>query len=305
MLCFHTPSLRDRIAADPILRAAAFPGADYNFSNLYFWGPCYGDVCITDTFVTQLVPDGDSLFYLYPACLHDPRDALLAIFDDCRARGKHLRFFGLTAHTCAELETYFPGKFDFFPDRDYSDYLYEIEPLCKLKGKKLQAKRNFCNRFEKEHPDWHTEPITAESIPLCRRLCDLWDTQHSENETVLLERRAISLCFEAYDALSEDGLLLFDGDTPVAFSIGSRSLPDLFDIHFEKALPDVSGAYAMICREFSRHIAAKYPQIQYLNREDDLGDLNLRQAKLSYHPILILEKFIADDREEASCDFVN
>ena len=49
----------------------------------------------------------------------------------------------------------------------------------------------------------------------------------------------------------------------------------------------------MINREFSRMIQKKYPEIQFLNREDDMGIAGLRQAKLSYHPAMILETYTA------------
>lgn len=304
MLSFRCPSPADRAAAEPILRAAAYPGADYNFLTLCLWGPSYGGVCITDTFVTQLIEGADSLFYLYPACLRETKSAVDAIIDDCRRRGGHLCFFGMTEENCRELESLFPGKFTFSPDRDYSDYLYEVGTLCTLQGRKLQAKRNFCNRFEKEHPNWRTEPITASNLSLCRRLCSLWDAQHEAAGTVLLERNALALCFDSFESLGADGLLLMDGDTPLAFSIGSRSTQTVFDVHFEKALPEIPGAYTMILREFARCIAQKYPDILYLNREDDMGEPNLRRAKLSCQPALLLEKFTADFREETPCDFV-
>ena len=94
-----------------------------------------------------------------------------------------------------------------------------------------------------------------------------------------------------------DGLLMSDGERIIAFSIGSRMSRAYYDVGFEKAFPDVNGAYAMINREFSRMIAEKYPEVRFLNREDDMGSEGLRRAKESYQPTVLLEKYTADWKE--------
>ena len=83
----------------------------------------------------------------------------------------------------------------------------------------------------------------------------------------------------------------------VAFTMGDRLSSDTYDVHFEKAYGELQGAYAMINREFSRMIAEKYPEVQFLNREDDMGSEGLRRAKESYQPTVLLEKYVADWKE--------
>ena len=73
-------------------------------------------------------------------------------------------------------------------------------------------------------------------------------------------------------------------------TIGSRLSPDTFDIHFEKALDTADGAYVAINNGFARYLREKYPDIAYLNREDDMGIEGLRKAKLSYCPHHMIEK---------------
>ena len=94
-----------------------------------------------------------------------------------------------------------------------------------------------------------------------------------------------------------EGLALRGGGKLLAFTMGKSLGGDTYDVFFEKAYADVQGAYPMINREFARWVRERHPEIVYMNREDDMGEENLRKSKLSYHPDLLLEKYIAELKE--------
>lgn len=82
------------------------------------------------------------------------------------------------------------------------------------------------------------------------------------------------------------GVLRIDGKV-VAFTIGEPICEDTYVVHIEKAYADVQGAYTMINQQFVEHECMNY---KYVNREDDTGAEGLRKAKLSYRPVLMVEK---------------
>ena len=294
MIDFHDITIRDKAWIAPILYQANKPGADYTFTSMFFWTNYYGQVGRFENFLTQFLRWEGKDIYLFPVGQGDLRKAVEVVLDDCLRRDGVLRFRGVTGDVKAFLEEEFPEQFVFTPYRDAYDYIYTVEELTELRGKKLQSKRNHCNRFEAEHPEWRTELMTAENIQECREMVKIWYENHPENYEIQSEKRAIARAFEQFETIGMDGLLLYDGEKLLAFSMGARMNECYYDVCFEKAYADVQGAYTMINREFSRMVAKKYPELKYLNREDDMGEPGLRKAKESYQPTLLLEKYTAD-----------
>ena len=303
MISFHKAEAADRVWAHEILKNCEYPGAEYAFSCMYLWSDYFGELGRVGDHLTQHVSWRGREVYLYPAGAGDIKGAIEAIRADAAERGGPLRLRSLTKDKKEELEALYPGKFEFTACRNSYDYIYTVEELSELHGKKLQSKRNHCNRFEDEFPDWFTAPITDDNLPQCHEMLRVWYETHEpavnaqELDQLQLEKTALQRAFDHFDELEMDGLLLSDGERIIAFSMGSRLNRDYYDVGFEKAFPDVNGAYAMINREFSRMIAEKYPEVQFLNREDDMGSEGLRRAKESYQPTVLLEKYVADWKE--------
>lgn len=291
MIEFQRLQLEKRAEYEAILFSCPPRGCEYSFANLYLWGRqeaafCHGCVAFFSHFYGKSV-------YPYPIGNGDRRAVIEEILQDARQRGIPCRLTGLTAEDRQELESWFPGKFYLHSSRDSFDYVYAIDDLADLKGRKYQKKRNHTNRFRAEHPDYIVQPLTVENLPLARNLVNDWYRIRQETDPegdYLLESIAINRCFRDYEALGMEGLLLLDGGEALAVTIGSRMGEDTFDIHFEKAREDVEGAYSVINQEFARYLRLQYPEIAYLNREDDMGLDGLRKAKESYLPHHMVEK---------------
>ena len=129
---------------------------------------------------------------------------------------------------------------------------------------------------------------------------DWYETRQASDpdSDLQLEQAAFRRAIEKWDELSLEGAVLMEDGKILAMSAGSMLNQDTFDVHFEKALDDVDGAYPAINQAFSAHLLGKYPHLRWLNREDDLGLPGLRKAKLSYYPDHLVVKFWANLLEE-------
>ncbi len=280
---------------DTVLKMDNRPGCEYNFMNIYGWGTVYGQqIARVDDFFVARIENPRGTRYLYPAGSGDVKPVLDMIAQDAQDRGHHLEIVALNRVQKDELEQLYPNQFEFVENRDNFDYLYDIEKMCTLAGKKLHGKRNHINRFLENHPEWTYEAITSENLAECMELNHQWNVSHEEeDESHSPEVQALTLIAKDFEALGMvGGLIRVDGNV-VAFTIGDLLGNDLFNVHFEKAYGDMQGAYPMINREFARYIQEHYPQVKFLNREEDMGIEGLRRAKESYYPERLVEKFTA------------
>lgn len=300
MLDFQTVTLSDRGRLDAILHDLPDPGCECTFANLYLWGP--QKAAVEDGFVYILTKHAGADSYFLPAGQGDLRAAVKRLAQDAKKRGIPLSMYAVTDRTRALLEAAFPDTFCFYEVRSGFDYIYDIDRLAELKGKKLQAKRNHIHRFENACPEARVLTVDAGLLPRCREMVEKWYQKHAEQfcgDSFSAEKRALARLFANWDALGFEGLAVEAGGELIALTMGNRIREDVFDVNFEKAFTDVPGAYAFINRTFAAYLRDKYPDLKYLNREDDMGVEGLRKAKLSYYPDQLLKKYAAVAAPEA------
>lgn len=294
MIDFQPLSLPRKAELDRYLMNCGERGCEYSFANLFLWGR--QKAAVLDGHLIFFSQFNRRSVYPFPIGSGDLRKVLDAVIEDARQRGIPCRLSSLLKADCDTLEALYPGRFRFHCDRDAFDYVYNIDDLADLKGRKFQRKRNHLHKFESQHPDCTVRPLDEGTLPAVREMIAQWyeaRLQEDPHGDFHMERAAIRKALHNWDALGMEGLVLFDGGAVLAVTLGCRLSQDSFDVNFEKARTDVDGAYAAINQEFARYLRDKYPAIRYLNREDDLGLEGLRQAKLSYCPDHMVEKYWA------------
>ena len=163
--------------------------------------------------------------------------------------------------------------------------------MAELSGNRYHKKKNRINYFVARH-DFKVEVFTQLHLPGCRKLLDEWSRvrQEVQNASVAEESAAAAEALQLAGELGLQGVVVLVGGEVKAFALGEELNRDTSVCHFEKADLFMEGLYQLVDREFCRLL---FTGCTFINREQDLGEPNLREAKLSYHPVQLVKKFRA------------
>lgn len=291
-ILFKKPELEDREVVLRHLAERKLRGCERTFANIYLWARFYNVAWaeIDGTAVFRMGQEG-RYSYTYPIGKGDRKAVVELLLEDSREKGYPFQMHALSEAEMEELEQYFPGKFQVEWPRDVADYVYETEKLINLSGKKYHSKKNHINQFKAANEDWAYEKITDDNVEECFQMALHWRTDNGcEDNPEKNSEMCVALnSLRLHKELGLVGGLLRVSGQVVAFTLGEPVCDDTFVVHIEKAYADVRGAYPMINQQFLEHEVSGY---KYVNREDDTGDEGLRQAKLSYKPVFMVEKGI-------------
>ena len=269
MLNFKKVELSDGEKAIPFFEALPYRLYDHSFICHYIWQETYPAYYAWQDgvlYVQYRMPDGEVLYQMPLGAGDHLAEAVEEIRLDAEERGVPFLMISVNTEMKEELEAAMPGKLVFAEDPDRADYMYEVEALRELRGKKLHGKRNFVNRFKTTYEGEYTvSPVTAADM----------------DEILEFERRWIEAsAMEEFDTLHMVGVALRLKGEMIAFALGSPLTKDTILEDIEKAL-DIPGAYQMINNAFMSICGEGYT---YVNREEDMGIEGLRKAKQSYVP---------------------
>jgi hypothetical protein len=199
----------------------------------------------------------------------------------------------LAALLRARLDPGNSGRITREESRGQWEYLYNREDLVLLRGNRFHKKKNHVNAFFGQYGEDYRclnvrdnpgalDEVLALQEEWCRwRDCAQSPALQAENDVIF---RVVGN-WRRFDNLR--GGALYVENEMVAFAIGEPLDENTLVVHFEKGQADYRGVYQAINNAFARHAGEGFSLV---NREQDMDEEGLRQAKETYHPAGFLKK---------------
>ena len=285
---FKKTEITDRDIIQKYIKPEKAFGAHLNFTNMFIWQEGYNiEYCIEDGFFIEKSSfKSREPYFIFPEGEGDPVSVLKKIWDYSHSLGFKCNFTQLSKAQADFLDRSFKGRYKFEESRSSAEYVYEVEKMIALPGKKLHAKRNFLNGFKASY-DFEYKEITKDNLQEVKEFClSLVENKEGRGDEAL----SIHKLFDNFEALSVSGAAIYTGGRVIAATVGEMLSPDTAVIHLEKADTAYRGSFVAISSMFLENTFADVP---FVNREEDMGIEGLRTAKMSYHPCRMVEKITA------------
>jgi hypothetical protein len=254
--------------------------SEYTFANLYLFRKRYQYRCSKsgEAFVISGEREGKR-FFMTPGGVPE-KDVLENLFETHaywkgipdsieNIQGESLRAWGITL----------------VEDRDNFDYLYLRTDLADLPGKKYHKKRNLVNVFLGAY-SWEAYRLTQDRVPDALIVLDRWRKDKGEDGDYIAAQEALDLSSD----LGMEGKIYYIQGKPAGWCLGETLAQGrMFALHFEKGIDEYKGIYQFMNQNFAGSLGENITRI---NREQDLGDEGLRQAKMTYRPSGFVRKYL-------------
>lgn len=263
--------------------------SEFTFANLYLFRHSY-DYKVAEFPGGGLVisgsKEGKKFFYL-PCCVASSK-----IFDELMLSHDYMKNLSESQAVQHRIELEARG-YIVQEDRDNFDYLYLRKDLAELTGREYHKKRNLVNGFISSY-ECEQKPLKKENVGDALAVLDEW----RRAKGVEGDYRAAREGLELFEELGMRGAVYYIEGQPVGWCLGEPlAKGTMFAVHFEKACDRFKGIYQFINQAFAQSLPAYF---KLVNREQDLGNEGLRQAKMTYRPSGFVRKYriIHPDRLE-------
>ncbi|HWQ79175.1 MAG TPA: phosphatidylglycerol lysyltransferase domain-containing protein [Anaerovoracaceae bacterium] len=298
-------TIEKRPVLEEYLQSFEYGTSGMSFTSLYMWRninnfswQIIGDyLCVSGLSHLELEKEEPFLFPPFTKTgTYDPKSLNWTIKEAKKifeSKGYVFSIRLMPTHMIDIIEAACPGEFQFFDDRPNYDYVYRTQDLIDLKGREFHSKKNHLNYFLNHYKYEYvvlTSAMAEQAMQFIREFNERKQLPDHEMQLLKMEERAMSDVLHNLEAVGYlTAAIVIDGKIE-ALCIGGKINKNTIDVHVEKANIAYRGLYQLINNEFCKHVAAN---IEYINREEDMGIPGLRKAKLSYKPVKLVEHHIA------------
>ena len=291
---FRKAELSARDAVEDYLRLYPLRASEYTFTNLYAFRLAYDFEfsVLHENLIIRRAAEPESFF-----CPVGNKKMHATITEMLAFPGGYPAAFCIE-RVPEEFVREYLGKSDVLiaeEDRDNFDYVYDVQELIELRGRRFHEKKNNVNKFRAAHA-YEYQTLTPERIEECLAFEHYWCEIKECGKIPGLERErcAILEMLNNFESLHITGGVIRTGGKIAALTLGEKIPGDTMVIHVEKAHPHIPGLYQVINQEFLMHEA---DDCAFVNREQDLGIAGLRKSKMSYNPTGFVKKYIVREKK--------
>jgi hypothetical protein len=209
----------------------------------------------------------------------------------CKLLSKESRLYCVGESHKEKIKKAMSGEYHFVNMRGYNEYVYLRENLANLEGGAYSKKRNHINKFMRNYGDLYEYcNISCKDREEIKRVMDIWceNKDCGPDDPATHEKNAILELLSGKTGIEFKGGAIRINGTIEAFALGGRTSDDMATVYFEKADTKYDGIYAMINKLY---VENEWPDVRYINRQEDMNNRGLRKSKMSYSPEFLVKNY--------------
>ncbi len=251
---FRDLTLEDKPLFDQLFTRFPPVISEFTFTNLFIWRVAYRiKISRFRNLLCLLSEQGELSFFFPPVGEGDMIECFQSLLQYLGKKGAPPKIVRIPEVVVTQVNWTGSGmKAEL--DRSQCDYVYLVQDLIELKGRKYHRKRNHIKQFQEKY-SYQYIPLTPEWVPQCLQLQTEWcDLRNCEASPGLRnESLAIKEAFTHFEKLEvKGGAILINGKVE-AFTLGDPLNSETIVIHIEKANPAYEGLYPTINQAFLEH----------------------------------------------------
>ncbi len=263
--------------------------SEYQFSTLLVWSERYKfsyEEINNTLYIWGKQSDGSTQCYfpLGQNSLEERIEHIIKVFDDLN---EPINIRPLSKEMLTILTPYIKGNFTIGSKDSYTDYIYDYSMLLSFNDIGYKQKRKDTKYF---YNNYKSTYMTLEKENIENAICGLYEILKSSSlEIDKDEWNAYLRLFENFEKLDLRGGIIYINGKVAAISIGEVYFDNIM-IHMRRCDKRFRGIYPAMLQQLLRNEFTDR-EYKYINLQDDMGLLNIRKAKLSYRPVMLLKKY--------------